>query len=216
MPPTNHETELKFHVGYLPDVDSFISSLSALGWDLAAASTRTQHDTYVADEAGVLATLRAALRWRVRDDDFIVAIKQEQESTGAHFSRFELEAPTHAPTSMEESFLTAVIDAEIPAPIRAWLQEHDIAGPFAPLAWLSTTRTAITGTGAGVTAEFALDSVTARKPGRKHAFTFYEIECEYNGSLNAPLLQHTERYLATLPGARPSPTSKLDFSLRLL
>lgn len=216
MPPTNRETELKFHVGNLPATNEFTASLATLGWTITGTQTHTQHDTYVTDAADELARLHAALRWRERDGTYIVAVKQEQSTEGAHFTRFELEAQTTAPSSAHRPFLNTLNDVAIPARIEQWLTAHNVTGPFAPRLWITTKRTTITATHANTTAEFALDSVTAQQPGRKHAFTFYEIECEYTGSAHRPVLQHTERFLATLPGARPSPASKLDFSLRLL
>lgn len=216
MPPTDRETELKFHVGYLPDLESFTASLATLGWNIAASHTHTQHDTYVNDDGGALAHLQAALRWREVNGAYIVAIKQEQATTGAHFTRFEIEIPSPAPTHVDGPFIQAIERTEIPEPIAQWLHEHAVTAALTPLLWITTKRTAITAAHGGFDAEFALDTVTAQRPGSRHAFTFHEIECEYRGAANTPLLQHTERLLANLPGARPSPASKLDFSLHLL
>lgn len=217
MLPANRETELKFHVPELPTVDAFLGGLGELGWHVGHIVNREQFDTYFLDEAAQLATLRAALRWRYTDTGFIVSIKQERETDGAHFERFELECPAGTPAHAAGSFVARLDYGENPAEITEWLIANGIEPPFTSQVWLSTNRTTIRAEHAGIRAEFALDTVTAQLPHvRTAGKTFHEIECEYVADQHNTALATVRDYLAALPGAIPSPSSKLDFSLSLL
>lgn len=211
---STNETELKYHVPKLPDRTELAARLHALGWHVYGTTTATHHDTYISDEAGALAAQRAALRWRLSGNAYIVSIKQEAHSVGAHFERFELEqAATAAPAHTARGLVLAVDPADIPPRIAAWLAANNVHPPFTTRAWLATTRTVLRAGATGVLAEFALDHVQARKPGGERAHEFYEVECEYEAQAGHPLVARTAELLAQLPGAQPSWASKLDVAL---
>lgn len=214
---TTNETELKYHVPELPNPAVLARQLTALGWHVYNTKTNEHSDTYIADVRGVLKTQHAALRWRFDGTKYIVAIKQERGSDGAHFARFELEEPAETlPAHAAHGLVLNIDESNIPSKIAQWLATHSVRQPFATQAWLVTTRTVLQAGATGVLAEFALDHVQARKPGGSRMHEFYEIECEYEAQPGHPLIHKTANFLAELPGATPSWASKLDFARKQL
>lgn len=210
---TTNETELKYHVPKLPNPAALAEELTALGWHVYGTTTKDHSDTYMADQGGQLANLRAALRWRCTGNSYVVAIKQELGTDGAHFERFELEVPTDPPAQAAHGLVLGLDTDDVPPTIAAWLAANSVAGPLVTLAWLVTTRTVLRAGATGVLAEFALDRVQARVPGGEGMHEFYEVECEYQAETGHPLIHNTADLLARLPGAAPSWASKLDVAL---
>ena len=210
---TTNETELKYHVPQLPNPAALAEELTALGWHVYGTTTKDHSDTYVSDQGGALGKLRAALRWRFEDNQYVVAIKQELGTDGAHFERFELEAIAGPPAHAAHGLVLGFDPGDVPPTIAAWLADNNVAGPFHTHAWLVTTRTVLRAGATGVLAEFALDHVQARVPGGEGMHEFYEVECEYQARAGHPLITNTANLLAQLPGATPSWASKLDVAL---